>query len=112
MKLFWWALALMFILLGAATIALPIPTGVPLLAAGAVILIATSRKAARALRNRRKRTPRLNRTFHWLEDRSPRRLARILKRTRPRQPGAFAQAAPLRPGPSSGTGSGSRKQPL
>lgn len=86
MKLFWWALALLFIVLGAATLALPIPTGVPLLAAGAVILIATSRKLARALRNRRKKLPRLNRTFHWLEDRSPRLLARILKRTRPRQP--------------------------
>ncbi|MBD8892118.1 hypothetical protein [Roseibium litorale] len=86
MKLVWWALALVLILLGLATIALPIPTGVPLLATGAVILIATSRTLARALRSRRRRLPQLNRTFHWLETKSPRHLARILKRTRPRQP--------------------------
>ncbi|MEP4031422.1 hypothetical protein [Roseibium polysiphoniae] len=87
MKLLYWTLALVLIALGLATVWLPIPTGVPLLALGMIVIIATSRQAARALRNRRRRVPRLNSLFTWLEDRSPMRFARILKRTRPRKSG-------------------------
>jgi hypothetical protein len=85
MKLLWWSLAAVLILLGLATVWLPIPTGVPLLALGGVVIIGTSRSAARLLRRRRKSTPRLNGAFTWIEDRSPLRFARILKRTRPRK---------------------------
>ncbi|MEJ8476396.1 hypothetical protein [Roseibium algae] len=84
MKLLWWTVAAVLIALGLATIWLPIPTGVPLLALGSILIISTSRQAARNLRNRRRRGPALNHIFVWLEDRSPLRLSRILKRTRPR----------------------------
>ena len=85
MKLLWWPLAALLILLGLATVWLPIPTGVPLLALGGVVIIGSSRTAARLLRKRRKSTPHLNGVFTWIEDRSPLRFARILKRTRPRE---------------------------
>lgn len=84
MKLLWWALAAVLIVLGLATVWLPIPTGVPLLALGSIVIIATSRGAARLLRTRRRSFSRLNMAFLWLEDRAPPRLARILRRTRPR----------------------------
>ncbi|GAA0785635.1 hypothetical protein E1180_17945 [Roseibium denhamense] len=85
MKVLWWSVAALMILLGLLTVWLPIPTGVPLMALGLVVVIATSRKAARLLRNRRRSTPYLNGAFTWVEDRSPLRFARILKRTRPRR---------------------------
>ena len=85
MKLFWWMIAAAVITLGLATLWLPIPTGVPLLALGALIVITTSRHAARTLRNKRRLNPRLDRVFIWLEDRSPFQMSRILKRTRPRR---------------------------
>lgn len=85
MKLLWWSLAVILILLGLATVWLPIPTGVPLLALGLIVIIGTSRTAARMLRSRRRNTPHLNNAITWVEDRSPLRFARILKRTRPRK---------------------------
>lgn len=85
MKLLWWSLAGFLILLGLLTVWLPIPTGVPLLALGLIVIVATSRSAARSLRSRRRNTPPLNNVFIWVEDRSPLRFARILKRTRPRK---------------------------
>lgn len=85
MKILWWGLAAVLILLGLATVWLPIPTGVPLLALGAVVIVGTSRGATRMLRKRRRTTPPLNRGITWVEDRSPLRFAKILKRTRPRQ---------------------------
>lgn len=85
MKLLWWSLATMLILLGLATVWLPIPTGVPLLALGLIVIIGTSRSAARLLRKRRRSTPPLNEVITWVENRSPLRFARILKRTRPRK---------------------------
>lgn len=84
MKLALWALAAVLIILGLATVLLPIPTGVPLIALGAILIIATSRAAARLVRKRRKSERRLNSVFLWLEERAPAKLARILKRTRPR----------------------------
>ncbi|EFO32663.1 hypothetical protein TRICHSKD4_2465 [Roseibium sp. TrichSKD4] len=84
MKLVLWALAAVLITLGLATVLLPIPTGVPLLALGAILIIATSRAAARLVRKQRKSEHRLNSAFLWLENRAPTKLARILKRTRPR----------------------------
>jgi hypothetical protein len=85
MKLLWWTIAAALIALGLATVWLPVPTGVPLLALGALIVITTSRHAARALRNKRRSNPFLDRAFIWLEDRSPFQMSRILKRTRPRR---------------------------
>jgi len=85
MKLLWWTLAGILLLLGFATVWLPIPTGVPLMAAGLILIIATSRAAARRLRKRRQRGTRLNRAMVWIEERAPHRLARILRRTRPRK---------------------------
>lgn len=83
MKLLWWIIAAILIALGLATVWLSVPTGVPLLALGTIIIIGTSRDAARIVRNRRRNAPALNGVFLWLEDRSSLRLTRILKRTRP-----------------------------
>ncbi|MBO6507429.1 MAG: hypothetical protein JJ866_09765 [Roseibium sp.] len=85
MKLLWWSLAVVLILAGLATVWLPIPTGVPLLALGLIVIVGTSRSAARLLRRKRKNRPPLNRAITWVENRSPLRVARILKRTRPRE---------------------------
>ncbi|MBO6756816.1 MAG: hypothetical protein JJ902_10865 [Roseibium sp.] len=85
MKILWWILAAALIVLGLATVWLPLPTGVPLMTAGAIVIIATSRSAARMVRKRRQRMSSLNGAITWLENRSPVRLARILKRTRPRK---------------------------
>lgn len=85
MKLLWWSLAAVLILAGLATVWLPIPTGVPLLALGMIVIVGTSRNAARMLRSRRRKTQHLNDVITWVEDRSPLQFARILKRTRPRK---------------------------
>lgn len=85
MKLVWWSLALLLIGLGLLTVWLPIPTGVPFLSLGLIVIIATSRSAARMLRNRRRTTRPLDNAIMWVEERSPLRFARILKRTRPRR---------------------------
>ncbi len=85
MKLLWWCLAAVLILLGLATVWLPVPTGVPLLALGLVVAVGSSRGAVRLVRTRRRNLPRLNSAITWVEDRSPLRFARILKRTRPRK---------------------------
>jgi hypothetical protein len=85
MKLLWWSLAAVLILAGLATVWLPIPTGVPLLALGMIVIVGTSRSAARSLRSRRRKTRHLNSAITWIEERSPLRFARILKRTRPRK---------------------------
>lgn len=84
MKILWWSLAAVLILLGLATVWLPIPTGVPLLALGLIVIVGTSRSAMRHLRKHRRSTPHLNKAITWVENRSPLRFARILKRTRPR----------------------------
>ncbi|MBO0346747.1 hypothetical protein J0X15_16085 [Roseibium sp. CAU 1637] len=83
MKLIWSVIALFLFALGLATVWLPIPTGVPLMAFGLILLIGSSRKAARTLRKRRKTGRRLNSLFIWIEDRTPSQFARILRRTRP-----------------------------
>jgi steroid 5-alpha reductase family enzyme len=85
MKLVWWSLAAILIAAGLATVLLPIPTGVPLLALGLIVIVGTSRGAARMLRSRRRKARHLNDAITWVEDRSPLRFARILKRTRPRK---------------------------
>lgn len=85
MKLFWWGVAVVLIVLGLATVWMPIPTGVPLLALGGIVIIGTSRNAARMIRRHRKDRRTLDKAFIFLEERAPSNLARILKRTRPRK---------------------------
>lgn len=87
MKVFWWIVAVVLIGLGLATVWLPIPTGVPLIATGLVLVIATSRKAARLLRKRRRKTDSVDAALIWVEQRAPHAMARVLKRTRPRKRG-------------------------
>lgn len=104
MKLFIWAAAAVLILLGLLTVWTPIPTGVPLLAAGAVLILGTSRPAARWLRGHRKSWLSLNAAITWIEDRAPRKLASILRRSRPRRrtdgkPPAGLGITPGRPQP-------------
>ncbi|WP_417677547.1 hypothetical protein [Roseibium sp.] len=88
MKLFWWMLAAVLIVLGLATVWMPIPTGVPLLALGGIIIIGSSRSAARMIRKHRRSRETLDRVFLFLEERAPLNLARILRRTRPRKSSA------------------------
>ncbi len=85
MKLFWWVFAAVLIVLGLATVWMPIPTGVPLLALGGIIIIGSSRSTARMIRKHRRGRETLDRVFLYLEERAPLKLARILKRTRPRK---------------------------
>jgi fatty acid desaturase len=81
-----WSAAVVLIALGLLTVWLPIPTGVPLLAAGLVLILATSRQAVRWLRARRRRNLDFNRLMSGLEDRAPAPMAQVLRRSRPRLP--------------------------
>ncbi|ALV25867.1 hypothetical protein ADZ37_06075 [Pannonibacter phragmitetus] len=85
MKSIVWLAALPLLLAGGLTLPLPLPTGLPLLVLGLVMILAASPWAVRLLRRLRRRFLRLNGLFHTLEDRAPVRLGRILRRTRPRQ---------------------------
>jgi hypothetical protein len=79
-----WSAAVVLIALGLLTIWLPIPTGVPLIAGGAFLILATSRQAVRWLRARRRRYGELNRLISGLEDQVPQRVSQVLRRSRPR----------------------------
>ncbi|WP_208609064.1 hypothetical protein [Pseudovibrio denitrificans] len=76
--------AIICIVLGLLTVWTPIPTGVPLLALGAVLLIASSRRFAKFVRRHRKNFVWLNQALHWIEVRSSGRFKKIIRRTRPR----------------------------
>ena len=81
-----WAIigfAFLCLIAGLATIWLPIPTGVPLLAFGAFLLIANSRIGRNAVRRLRKNVDWLDHALVWLEERTGRSFARVLKTTRP-----------------------------
>ena len=77
-------LATLCIVLGLLTVWTPLPTGVPLLAFGVVLLIATSRKFARYIRRQRKSIHWLNKVLHWVEEKSSGKFKKIIRRTRPR----------------------------
>ena len=47
MKLFVWVAAVVMILLGLATVWTPLPTGVPLIAGGLILILGSSRQATR-----------------------------------------------------------------
>ena len=85
MKVIVWSAAGVLILLGLLTVWMPIPTGVPLLAAGAVLILGSSRQAARWLRGHRRSWHPLDAAMTWVEDRAPRTLASVLRRRRPRR---------------------------
>ncbi|SDT91540.1 hypothetical protein [Stappia sp. ES.058] len=81
--IFAWSAAVVLIVLGLLTIWLPIPTGVPLLVGGLVLILSTSRQAIRWLRARRRRNLDFNRLMSGLEDRAPAPMAQVLRRSRP-----------------------------
>jgi len=78
-------IAAAFMLMGAGLIMfpLPIPLGAPMIAVGVTVLISHSRTAARGLMALRLRSARVERVIYFLETRSPKAVARILRRTRP-----------------------------
>jgi hypothetical protein len=97
MRVLVWAAAVVLILLGLLTVWTPIPTGVPLLAGGFVLILGTSRHALRWLRGHRRRKMRLDALFTWVEDRAPPAFSAVLRRSRPRRkppqlPGASQSA--------------------
>ena len=77
------SLAIVCLLAGLATVWLPIPTGVPLLATGVFLVIANSRTGRSWVRSLRKHVSWLDHGIVWLEDRTGRTFGRVLKTTRP-----------------------------
>ncbi|SNY92505.1 hypothetical protein SAMN04515647_2778 [Cohaesibacter sp. ES.047] len=75
--------AVLCIIAGLATIWLPIPTGVPLLALGSFLIIANSRVGRNFFRRLRKHVSWLDHALLWLEERTGRTFGRVLKTTRP-----------------------------
>lgn len=67
---------------GAIFLPLPIPFGAPMLAIGFVMLIAASPAFAKLVVSSRRRWPRFNRMLNWIEERAPKGIAAILRRTR------------------------------
>ncbi|SNZ06234.1 exopolysaccharide biosynthesis protein [Cohaesibacter gelatinilyticus] len=76
-------LAIVCLIAGIATIWLPIPTGVPLLALGIFLLVAYSSSGRNWIRRTRKTWPFLDNKMAWIEDRAGKSIGRVLKTTRP-----------------------------
>lgn len=87
------AAAAVCIFFGLLTVWTPLPTGVPLLAIGAVLLVTVSTTARKRLRSARTRSDLLNRGLHYVEERTGRSMSTMLKRTRPLRRKADAKAA-------------------
>lgn len=87
------AVASVCIVLGLLTVWTPLPTGVPLLALGVVLLVTVSTTARQRLRSARGRSEMLDRGIHFVEQRAHRSMATMLKRTRPLARKASAKAA-------------------
>ena len=81
----WAILSFAFVCLigGLATVWLPIPTGVPLLALSAFLIIANSRIGRNNVRRLRKHVDWLDLAVVWIEERTGRTFGRVLKTTRP-----------------------------
>jgi len=77
------AFAAFCILVGLLTVWTPIPTGVPLLAIGTVLAVSVSATARQLLRRARARSRPLDRGLVFVETRTHRNMATMLKRTRP-----------------------------
>lgn len=78
-------LAIAFLIIGLAFSLTPIPLGAPLTALALVMLIGSSRLAARSLVVARMRVTVIDRMIAWLESHSGTRIGRILRRTRPQR---------------------------
>ncbi|WP_316861404.1 hypothetical protein [uncultured Cohaesibacter sp.] len=81
-----WAIlgfAILCLIGGLATVWLPIPTGVPLLALGCFLVIANSRVGRNWVRKLRKNVVWLDHAAVWIEDRTGYTFGRVLKTTRP-----------------------------
>ncbi len=77
------AAAFVCLIAGLITVWTPLPTGVPLLAIGIVILVSVSPTARRLMRRARLKSGRLDRGVAFVETRANRSMATMLKRTRP-----------------------------
>ncbi|MBJ3774901.1 hypothetical protein [Acuticoccus mangrovi] len=81
------------IVLGLLTVWTPLPTGIPLLAIGIVLLATVSATARRLLKRSRGRWRVLDTGMVMVESRTGRQLSTMLKRTRPLSRKAEAKAA-------------------
>jgi hypothetical protein len=61
----------------------PIPFGVPIMALSVFLLIATNPHAARTVQVLRGRHRWVHRAMHFVEQRAPKRIATVLRSTRP-----------------------------
>ena len=77
------AIAITFVVVGMVTAPTPLPTGVPLLALGIVMLVTISATARLVVRRLRTRSGTVDRGFAFVETRANRPIATVLKRTRP-----------------------------
>lgn len=75
--------ALLFLVIGLSLVWLPFPAGFPFFALALGFLVAGSRRAAGMVLASRRRVARLDRTINWVEKRGGRRVAKVLRRTRP-----------------------------
>jgi hypothetical protein len=76
-------LALVCLIAGLATLWLPIPTGVPLLAFSLFLIVAYSATGRAWVRSTRARRPWLDGKLRWLEKHGGAHIGRVLKTTRP-----------------------------
>ena len=60
----------------------PIPVGVPLMATALFLLIATNPHAAQVVKALRGRQRWIDRAMHFVEERAPERIAKVLRSTR------------------------------
>ena len=77
------AVAAVCLVVGAITAPTPLPTGVPLIALGIVLLVSVSATARDFVRKARQRYDTLDRGLVFVETRTGRNMATMLKRTRP-----------------------------
>jgi hypothetical protein len=82
-KLFIISIATVCLVVGAITAPMPIPTGVPLIALGIVLLVGVSATARRFVRRGRARWHKVDHAIVWIEDRAHRNMSTMLRRTRP-----------------------------
>ncbi|MEM8856517.1 MAG: hypothetical protein AAGD34_22695 [Pseudomonadota bacterium] len=76
-------IAAVCLLVGLLTVWTPLPTGIPLIAVGIVLLVTVSATARRYLKRARERSAALDKGIHEVEKRAGRNMATMLKRTRP-----------------------------
>ncbi|MEM7696514.1 MAG: hypothetical protein AAF318_18870 [Pseudomonadota bacterium] len=77
------AAASVCLILGLLTVWTPLPTGVPLIAVGVVLLVTVSATARRMVRQARAKSRRVDIGVAFVETRAGRGMATMLKRTRP-----------------------------